>query len=151
MLLYVSLLQILRRKEPDNIIIVVMKNFPAGRICRYSLPALVFFFFHLVLWGQNPALLSGIVTNGNNANAIIGAKITVNNQTTYSVIVGNYSIAVTPVGTFTVTCTKTGFDDYMSSPITFQQGDPVVLNIQLLETANPPFSVSAFLDTLYVP
>jgi hypothetical protein len=151
MLLYVSLLQILRKKESDNIIIAEMKDFPARPIFRFSFLALVLFFFHLILWGQNPALLSGIVTNGNNANPLIGAKITVNNQNAYSVTGGNYSIAVNPVGTFTVGCTKAGFDNYLSSPITFQQGVPSVLNIQLLEAANPPASVSALLDTLNVP
>ena len=128
-----------------------MKYLPARPEYRISILTLVFFFFRLALLSQNPAFLSGIVTNGNNGNSLIGAKITVNSQNAFSVTGGSYSIAVTPVGTFTVTCTKTGFDNYLSSPITFQQGVSVTLNIQLLETANPPVSVSALLDTLYAP
>ncbi len=128
-----------------------MKYYPAWLVYRSSFMALFLFFFHTVLWSQNPAILSGIVTNGANGNVIIGAKIAVNNQTVYSVSGGNYSIAVNPVGTFSVSCTKTGFDNYLSSPITFQQGVPATLNIQLLETANPPAYVTAQLDTLYVP
>ena len=145
------MLQILRILEPDNIIIVEMKDFYARLIYRISLLALMFFFYHLVLCAQSPALLTGIVSNGNNGNPIIGAMITVNNQTAYSVTGGNYSIGVIPAGIYTVACTKTGFDNFLSSPITFQQGIPVTLNIQLLETANPPVSVSALLDTVSGP
>ena len=128
-----------------------MKDFPARQIFRNSFLALVFFFFHLTFWAQTPALLSGVVTNGNNTNPIPGAKISISNQEVYSVAGGNYSVGISPVGTFTVACTKTGFDDYLSSPVTFQQGVPVTLNIQLLETANPPVSVSALLDTVSAP
>ena len=148
--IYVSLLQIVRINEPLYILIAEMKDFQARLIYRFGFLAFVFFFNHLVLWAQNPAL-SGIVTNGNNANNITGAKISVNSQTTYSVTGGIYSVAVIPTGTYTVSCTKAGFEDYLSSPITFQQGVPVTLNIQLLEMTNPPVSVSALLDTVSVP
>jgi len=148
---YVSLLQIVRINGPDNVIIAEMKDFPARLVSRIGFFVFVFSFYHLVLWAQNPALLSGTVTNGNNGNTIIGAKISVNNQTAYSVTGGNYSVGVTPVGTYIVTCAKAGFDEFSSSSITFQQGVPVTLNIQLLETANPPVTVSALLDTVPAP
>ena len=101
--IYVSLLQIVRINEPLYILIAEMKDFQARLIYRFGFLAFVFFFNHLVLWAQNPAL-SGIVTNGNNANNITGAKISVNSQTTYSVTGGIYSVAVIPTGTYTVSC-----------------------------------------------
>jgi len=119
------LLQIVRINGPDNVIIAEMKDIPARAGYRIGFLVFVFFFCQLILWAQNPALLSGTVTNGNNGNPVTGAKISVSNQTAYSVTGGNYSVGVTPVGTYIVTCAKPGFDDYSSSPITFQQGVPV--------------------------
>ncbi|MCX6282344.1 MAG: choice-of-anchor J domain-containing protein [Bacteroidetes bacterium] len=95
----------------------------------------------------SPAILKGKVTNGISGNAIIGAKITVNGNYTYSVINGQFSMMVDPPGTYTVSCTKPGFDLYTSAPITFQGGVYTMLNIQLLETTNPCPSISATLNT----
>ena len=97
---------------------------------------------------QNPAILSGIVTNAANAAPVIGAKIIVANQTAYSVYNGVYSATLNPPGTYTVTCSKPGFDNFTSAPIVFTAGVTTTLNISLNENANPPPSVLAVLDTV---
>jgi len=94
-----------------------------------------------------PAYLSGTVTNAITGIPIIGAKITVNNQVAWSVFGGNYTMQVDPVGTFPVKYQKPGFDTYNSSPVTFQSGVPVTMNINLWENLNPPFLASSILDT----
>ena len=93
------------------------------------------------------ATLKGRVKSAT-GNPIIGAKITVNGSNTYSVSLGEYYIIVDPPGTYTVSCTKPGFDPYTSSPITFQAGVITSLDIQLSETTNPCTSMLASLDTI---
>ncbi|MCX6250139.1 MAG: choice-of-anchor J domain-containing protein [Bacteroidetes bacterium] len=96
---------------------------------------------------QNPSHLQGVITNTLTGNPIIGAKVTVSGQVTYSVSGGNYLLDVNSPGTYTVTCTKAGFDGYTSVPVTFQAGITITLNIPLLETANPVPSVTAVFDS----
>lgn len=120
-----------------------------------SLLILVLFFASLTVTVQSqesqpPPLgsaLSGIITNAVTGTPIIGAKITVNNQQTWSVFGGSYALQVNPVGSFPVKFQKQGFDTYTSPAVSFQTGIPVTLNITLWENLNPPAGASALLDT----
>lgn len=95
-----------------------------------------------------PALLTGSVTFGNTGQPVIGARIEVNGQVTWSVSGGMYNLSVNPAGTFIVTCTKPGFSAYTSAPVQIQPGITTVLPIQLNEELNPPAAVTAILDTV---
>ena len=97
--------------------------------------------------GNTPATLSGTVLNAVTSAPIVGARITVNNQVTWSVAGGAYSLLIDPVGTYPVTCLKPGFDQFTSPPVTFQQGQTVILNHSLWENLNPPVQVNSVLDT----
>ncbi len=99
------------------------------------------------------ATLQGIITNAANGLPVVGAKILVNGKSALSTSGGVYSLAIEPVGTFPVSCTKTGFDNFTSLPVIFQQGVVSVLNIQLWENLNPPSNVSVFINTApqYIP
>ncbi len=102
----------------------------------------------LPLWADAlPALLTGTVTFANTGQPVVGARIEVNGQITYSVSGGLYSLSVTPAGTFTVTITKPGFQTYISAPVQIQPGITTTLNVQLNERLFPPGSVTALLDT----
>ena len=50
-----------------------------------------------------PANLMGVVTSGPNSTAVVGAKVIVNGNYTYTTSGGIYSMPVDPSGTFTVT------------------------------------------------
>ncbi|MBC8313948.1 MAG: choice-of-anchor J domain-containing protein [Bacteroidetes bacterium] len=95
------------------------------------------------------ATLSGTITNAVSGNPIIGAKITVNDQSTWSLAGGVYFMNIDPVGSFPVTFLKAGFDTYTTSPVVFMEGEHVTINQSLWETPNPPGFVSAFLDTTF--
>ena len=129
-----------------------------GRFWWKGLTALSIFFrlflFILPLWTHAlPALLTGTVTFGNTGQPVIGARIEVNGQITYSVSGGMYNLSVNPAGTFLVTCTKPGFITYVSAPVQIQPGVTTLLHIQLNEQLFPPATVTAILDTttLMVP
>jgi hypothetical protein len=94
------------------------------------------------------ALLQGIITNGTSGVPIVGAKVFVNGDYTWSTSSGVYTLAVDPPGTYTVLAAKAGFDNFTSPPVIFQPGSSTALNIQLGETLNPPSDVSVFLDTI---
>lgn len=91
--------------------------------------------------------LTGIVTHSLTGSGVVGAVITVNTASAWSVTAGIYALTVPQPGTFTVTCNKPGYTPFTSAPILFQTGVPVVLNISLQESANPPVSAMAVLDT----
>jgi hypothetical protein len=91
--------------------------------------------------------LNGVVTNPVTGAGITGAMITVNGATAWSVSGGVYSLTIDPPGTYSVSCSKAGYDPFVSAPVLFQQGGTVVLNIQLEETANAPVNTIAVLDT----
>jgi len=95
-----------------------------------------------------PALLTGTVTNAITGAAVIGAKITVNDQTGWSVFGGVYSIQVDPLGSYTVQYQKPGFDTYTSPVVNFQSGQTVTMDVTLWESLNPPAAASAVLDTV---
>ena len=99
------------------------------------------------------ATLQGLVTDGGNGSPVVGARVTVNGQSTFSTSGGVYSLAVGTAGTFPVSCTKAGFDNYTSSPVVFQLGVTSVLNIQLWEKLTPVSNVSVYLDSvsMHVP
>ncbi|MCX6305234.1 MAG: choice-of-anchor J domain-containing protein [Bacteroidetes bacterium] len=105
-----------------------------ARLCAQSVP-------------MSPAMLQGIITNGANGLPVVGAKVTINGIFTLSTSGGVYTIAVNPAGTFPVSCTKAGFDNYSSLPLVFVPGGSALLNIQLWENLNPPVNVSVFLDS----
>jgi hypothetical protein len=97
-----------------------------------------------------PGVLAGIVTNASTGAPIIGAKIQASNppynSTAYSVTGGAYTLNVYPVGTFPVTCSKTGFDNGNGS-FTFVQGNTLNQDFALLENTNPPTDVVAVLNS----
>ena len=95
-----------------------------------------------------PAILMGVITNGANGVPVVGAKVVVNGNSTYSTSGGIYSLSVDPVGTFPVNCSKAGFDAFTSPPVVFQQGVTSQQNIVLWEALNAPASVTAVLDTI---
>ena len=94
------------------------------------------------------ALLKGTVTNAVNGSLIIGAKITVNGSSTYSVSGGLYHLEISPAGIYIISCTKPGFNPFTSAPISFEDGSMTNLMIRLLETPNPSPLISAALDTI---
>ena len=94
------------------------------------------------------AILMGVVTNGASGSSVTGARITVSGKSTYSTSGGIYTLSVDPPGTYTVTCSKPGFDTYISTPVVFQSGGTFLLNIAVWENLTPPSSVSAWLDTV---
>src|SRR5271157_4944421 len=81
-------------------------------------------YFSLIVSGysQNPATLTGIVTNCATGAPVIGALVSTGSLSTYSVSGGIYTLSISPAGTYTVTYTKTGFVTYVSNPIFFGQG-----------------------------
>ena len=97
-----------------------------------------------------PGTLTGIVTDASTGVPITGARIQATNPpfntTVYSVFGGTYTLNVFPVGTFTVTCSKTGYDN-IAGPFTFSQGVTITQNYPMLESANPPSNVIAALNT----
>jgi len=95
-----------------------------------------------------PATLVGVVSNGLTGNPIIGARINVNGILTYSVSGGVYSMSVDPPGTYAVLCSKQGFGDFNSTPVTFMEGVVTTMNIQLQEILNPPEMVTALFDSV---
>ncbi len=92
------------------------------------------------------ATLTGVITNALTGTGIVGVRITVNGNVTYSVSSGVYSLTVEPAGTYPVSCAKTGFDLHQSSPINFQQGATVIYNIVLQENTNPAGNVLSALN-----
>jgi len=96
---------------------------------------------------RGPAFLTGIVTNALNGNPVIGAKIEVNSNVTYSVSGGAYFMMIDSADTFPVVCNKIGFDIVTTSPITFQTGVTATQNFSLQENLNPPAMVNAVLDS----
>ena len=113
----------------------------------WSLLPILLFWATTAFTRSTPAILSGTITNIQTNIPLVGAKIQVNNQITWSVSGGYYTLSVDPVGTFPVMCTKPGFESYSSQPVTFQSGVPVVMDIAMNENTNPPGPVIAVLDT----
>ncbi len=101
----------------------------------------------LSMGAQAGGTLTGVVTNLVTGTGIVGARITVNGLVTYSVSNGVYSLTVDPPGTYSVGCTKAGYNGFTSPPVTITSGSTSVLNIQMQEQANSPESAMAGLDT----
>jgi len=112
---------------------------------------LVFYFFAATGFEQNPATLTGIVTNCVTTAPVVGAKVTVGTSSTFSVFGGIYSLSINPPGTYSVMCVKTGFGQYVSNPVVFDPGATINLPICLNENANPPALVVAALDSNISP
>jgi hypothetical protein len=124
---------------------MMMGNFrlPAVRLCL-----LLVIFFHVFAGKSQPgATLTGTITNYLNGSPLIGAKISVGNNYTYSVIGGLYNLSITPTGTFPVICSKPGFENYSSVPVLFLPSVNYPMNISLLEARNPPGTTIVHLDT----
>ncbi len=92
--------------------------------------------------------LQGVVIHGATGQPVVGARITVNGIRTWTTAGGVYGMAVNPPGSYPVSCSKPGFDNYSSPPLLFTSGGTVVHNISLLETLHPPDTVNAWLDTV---
>ena len=98
-----------------------------------------------------PAMLTGIVTNAATGTPVIGARITLPSvpaQYTYSVSGGTYTLNIFPVGTWTATCSKAGYENFTAGPFTFQQGVTITQNFPLLESLNAPVNVVAVLNPI---
>ncbi|MBE0646326.1 MAG: carboxypeptidase regulatory-like domain-containing protein, partial [Bacteroidales bacterium] len=94
-----------------------------------------------------PAYCSGIVYNNDTGEPIVGAKVAVGPSTTYSVSGGQYTVNIYPVGTFSVTATKAGFETFTAGPFTFQQNVTELLDIPMLRATYPPLALVATLNT----
>jgi hypothetical protein len=89
------------------------------------------------VFAQGTSMLMGIVTNAVTGNPVIGAKIIIGSQAVYSVSGGVYSMNIGTPGTYTVTSIKTGYEDFISSPVVIPSTGTVTLNISLFENVNP--------------
>ncbi|MDP1621769.1 MAG: choice-of-anchor J domain-containing protein [Bacteroidales bacterium] len=118
-----------------SIILLPVMIFLSVRIYSQSIPA-------------SPAVIQGIITNGATGSPIPGAKVGVNGKFAWSTSGGIYTLTINPTGTFPVSCTKAGYDNYSSPPVLFQPGVTAQMNIQLWENLNAPGNVSVFLDTI---
>jgi hypothetical protein len=127
-------------------------NTISTRICYHkNLLVLILSFIVAPGFTQNPATLSGIVTNCVTGTPVVGAEVTVGTLMTFSVFGGIYSLSIDPPGTYSVTCVKTGFDLYISNPIFMGPNATINLPICLNEHANPPALVVAALDSTISP
>ena len=94
-----------------------------------------------------PGVLAGVVTSAATGNPIMGAIITVGTSFGYSTGPnGAYYVNVYPVGTFSASCSKPGFDNATAGPFTFTQYNMITQNFALLENVNAPGSVAAALN-----
>jgi hypothetical protein len=127
-----------------------MSTSPAGILHTKNL--LVLYLSLLMLQGfSQPATLTGIVTNCVTNSPVVGALVTADIASTYSVSGGIYTLSINTPGTYTVSCSFAGFVNYQSNPISFGQGSAVNLPICLTEITNPPAQVVALLDTAIYP
>lgn len=112
---------------------------------------LEFYLTGQILYSQTSSLLSatlvGTVTNAITGLPVTGALITVNTASTRSVTGGVFNLNIEPVGTYTVSCNKAGFDPYISAPVIFQQGIVTSMNVRITEAANPSPLMEAVMDT----
>jgi hypothetical protein len=103
--------------------------------------------FVLTGFAQNPATLTGIVTNCSTGAPVIGAVVSVGTLSTYSVSNGIYTLSIPQSGTWAVSCSKPGFEPYVSTPVFFGQGATINFPICLNASINAPVQVVAVLDT----
>ena len=96
-----------------------------------------------------PAVCSGVVTNAATGAPVVGAKVSVGTNVTYSTgPTGAYALNIYPAVTnVPVLASKAGFDNFSSAPMTFTPPNTSTLNIPLLETTNAPVNVVATLNT----
>ncbi|MDP4282720.1 MAG: carboxypeptidase regulatory-like domain-containing protein, partial [Bacteroidota bacterium] len=94
-----------------------------------------------------PAYVSGVVRNASNNAPVVGAKITIGSCSTYSVTGGVYNLNLYPVGTFSVTGVKAGFEQTTIGPYTFTVGNTFAYDINLNESVNAPGPFTAALNT----
>jgi flagellar hook assembly protein FlgD len=74
--------------------------------------------------------LVGVVRNANNV-AIMGATITAGNYTTTSLTNGSYNMAVA-AGTYSVTCTATGYEDLTNNNVIITAGQTTISNFTMI-------------------
>ena len=121
-----------------------------GNFRKMAIQSGCFLLFFLLVtpgWSQSPATLSGIVTNGLTGAPIIGAKISFDNNSTWSVAGGFYYLSITSGATLPVVCSKPGYESFSSAPMTFQPAFAYTLNLSILESRNPPGTTTAVLNT----
>ena len=95
------------------------------------------------------AYLTGVITNCVTGDPVVGARIMVNtpyNYVTYSTSGGNYTLAVYPGGTFTVSFSKTGFDNLAAGPFSFTPPNTITYNVQLKPALEAPANVISVLN-----
>lgn len=122
------------------------RRFRGGKVL---VPAWLFILliFPVNVFSFTSATLQGIVTNGATGQPVVGARIIVNGKSTLSTSGGVYTLSVSPVGTYPVVVSKTGFDNFTSQPVVFTPGTVAQLNCSLWETLNAPSGVMAAIDT----
>ncbi|MBE0648816.1 MAG: carboxypeptidase regulatory-like domain-containing protein [Bacteroidales bacterium] len=88
-----------------------------------------------------PATLTGVISNGQNGNPIIGARISIwplnTNNDNLSVIGGQYTVAASANGLYTVMVTKAGYQGKSIPNVSLLPGNTTVLNISLLPEPYP--------------
>ncbi len=104
--------------------------------------------FLMVISVRLPAAeLMGVVTRTPSGEPVIGARIEVNGNYTYSIVGGIYSLSLNQAGTWPVQCTKPGFEDYTSGSLSFPVTGTVIQNISLQENLIPPATLTAVFDS----
>ena len=94
-----------------------------------------------------PGYLTGFVMSATTGNPIIGATVSINGQTTKTTGPGgNYSITIYEFGSFSATISKTGFDDFVTIPISLTSANTNVQVFGMAETANSPYQPTATLN-----
>ncbi len=84
----------------------------------------------------------GVVTDAATGNTVEGATVTAGDNETTTAADGTYSMDVTE-GTYTVTCTATGYANATVEDVEVTDGATVEVNFNLLDSANPPTNVQA--------
>lgn len=110
----------------------------------------ILFILNGLMGVTQPSVLSGTVTDAQTGNAIIGARVSVGSQQTWSVAGGSFSLTVSP-GTAQASAVKSGYLQTVSPAITFPPGGSAVWNFSLPHFPSAVSSVSVSLDTTLSP
>lgn len=124
-----------------------MKRFNPGKFATRFFLVIAWFVVFSEAKSQSGAILTGIVTNNLTGTPIVGARISAGSNFTYSTGNGLYVLNISPAGTYTVSCTKPGYEEFQSLPMTFQVSFTYSLNLSLDESRNPPVNVTATPDS----
>lgn len=113
------------------------RRFFESRWARAALIGVLFFgFLSEILWAQGEAGISGVVTDSSGA-AIPGAAVRIQNVATSAVRAvasdeaGRYDVLLLPIGTYSVTAEKAGFQSESKTGITLTVGQRATVDISL--------------------